>query len=380
MRKSALVFLVFFAIYASSAQRGLGWGDSGEFQHWILGGADPFALRGFSNIHPLYIWICRAICTTPFHVALISAFFGALSVAGLCLCTNSAPLAVAFGFSHMLWWLSSLAEVQTMNLAICAFATLFFLKYFESGKGAHCLAAAFLAGLELECHNFALLLLPVFFAFALSRRASVKLLVLSALTFCLGASYWLWALFTRGVADVLVGAYGAKVAGFWPLDAKAAAFNYALAAISFVPLTICALARTREAAVKPSAAPTRMCAFVLFCINALFVARYFVPDQATFILPTLFFAYIAFCPAGVSWRRAIIASFAGLASIVAAFALLAHAPQDTARTKRHPGRDDARYFAFPWKAYEDSAARCAASLGLDAKEWDGYNMERISEK
>ena len=56
LRFAALV-AAFFALYALTAQRGVGWGDSGEFQHrildlpdGILGGCESFAVA-----HPLYV-------------------------------------------------------------------------------------------------------------------------------------------------------------------------------------------------------------------------------------------------------------------------------------------------------------------------------------
>ena len=107
LKRTSSRFLVlalgFFALYALTAQRGLGWGDSAEFQDWILNHAEWICGTQFSNAHPFYVVFCRLVAGTPFAVTLVSAFFGALSVGGLYLCTRQVALSVLFGLSHMLW-------------------------------------------------------------------------------------------------------------------------------------------------------------------------------------------------------------------------------------------------------------------------------------
>lgn len=265
----------------------------------------------------------------------------------------------------MTWWLSCVAEVQTMNLALSVFGTLAFMKWLERGDGAWFAIAAFLAGVQLEAHNFALLSLPVYAVAAFAKRLSFKWMAFSAAAFAIGASYWIYAFFTRGPVDVLVGAYGAKVSGFLPSDWRVTAFNFALAALSFAIPIILAIRH----GVKRSP-------FIvaLFAINALFFVRYFVQDQATFLLPTLFFTYLLIRCENLKPREANILAGFQLLLPVFAFCVLCKMPPDAERAKRHPYRSDAAYFALPWKFHDDSADRCAAELG-DA--WDGYNAERV---
>lgn len=361
---SLLLFLAFFALYAFTAQRGLGWGDSGQFQAWILGDCD-FGVKGFSNLHPLYVATAKIFARTPYAVTLVSSFFGALAVAGVALCCRSIGFGVLFGLSHMVWWLSCVAEVQTMNLAFTAFETLAFLKWLECKDGRWFVAMSALAGLHLEIHNFALLALPVYAAAALVRRIPFRTAAAAALAFCICASYWLYAFFTRGPADVLVGAYSAKVAGFMPGDWKTAAFNFALAGLSFAVPAVLAICRGFKRS------PFML---ALFGINALFFARYFVPDQATFLLPTLFFAYLMIRDTAISAGESLALSLVQIILPVAAFCVLLEMPQDAKRAERHPYRDDAAYFALPYKFFDHSADRCAAELG---GVWDGYNAERM---
>lgn len=251
-----------------------------------------------------------------------------------------------------------------MNLALTVFGTWAFAKWLESGKEGFFAIAAFLSGVQLEVHNFALLALPVYAVAALAKKLGVKWIAVSAGAFAVGASYWLYALFTRGPSDVLVGAYADKVAGFLPSDWKVAVFNMALAALSLAAPAILAIRHGLRR--EPFFA-------ALFAIHALFFVRYFVPDQAMFLLPTLFFAFLMLRSEKLSPRET--GMLAGLQFIIpaCAFLIMRQLPQDAERAKRHPHRDDAAYFALPWKFNDDSADRCAAEQG---GVWDGYNAER----
>ena len=363
---AAAVFTVFFAVYAFTAGRGLGWGDSGEFQHWILDGVDLSSRKGFSNIHPLYVWLGRSVASTTFGVNVISSFFGALALAGFFLLTRNLAVTVLFGFSHALWWLSTTAEVLTMSLAFVVFETFFFLKWLRGGRLGHLVAFAFLNGLHLEAHNLALLALPVYaVAFANhawrvrpARRFACGAAAVAA--WAAGASYWLFNFFARGPADVLFGSYGAQVSGVLPGSWPTAVFNWALAAMSFAPVPFLWKRRgNREPYIV-----------ALFAVHFVFWIRYFIISQFTFVLPSLFFAYLV---AAMSRRNVSFAAFSGLLAIdfalpVAAFLTLS-AIGFPSWYWSHPHRDDAAYFALPWKFNDDSADRCASEMNGP---WDGY--------
>lgn len=360
LKRAAALFVGFALLYALTAQRGLGWGDSGEFQHWVLDRTELICGLSFSNAHPLYVAFCRLVASTPFAVTLVSSFFGALAVAGLYLASRKVSLALLFGLSQMLWWLSCVAEVQTMNLAFTAFETYLLLEYLRSRRIGWFYALAFLAGLHLEVHNFALLALPVYAVIALRDRR----LYFAPLAWAVGAAYWLFAVFTRGPVDVLVGVYGAKVAGALPANWLVTGFNLVLAAISFaVPV---ALWRWREkGGSRPFAFPAVL---ALFAINFLFFIRYFVPDQATFLLPSLFFAYLLVAETPLKVNRLVALALIQLLLPVAAALALESLPRPASR-QEHKYRDDAQYFALPWKFLDDSADRYAAELGGT---WTGY--------
>ena len=344
----------FFLLYALGAQGGgEAWGDSAEFQEWVLRRTEFVCGAHFSNAHPFYVAFCRLVASTQLGVTLVSSFFGALSVGGFFLCTRRVGLSVVFGLSHMLWWNSSVAEVQTMNLAFTAFETWCLLTFLDTRRTGWLIALAVLAGLHLNVHNFALLAYPVY-AVVLDRQVASAAKVgracatLAGLVFlwALAALPWLWACVVRGPADVLVGNYGAKVAGLWPSNLTLTAFNLALAAMSFFPPV--ALWWWSRKSGSWDRVPHVAVLVALFALNFLFFIRYFVPDQATFLLPTLFFAYLLVSTCEL--RRNRLAALLAMQVLLPllAWQVLLQLPTPDWKAK-HAGRNDAAYFALPWK-------------------------------
>lgn len=374
--------LGFFALYALTAQRGLGWGDSGEFHYRILRCADGLlgGCDSFATAHPLYAAIARSLCSTPYQVTLISSLFGAFAVAGFWLCSRNLALAVAFGLSHALWWLSCVAEVYTMSLTFVAFETLFLMRFLASRRLGWLVALAALNGVHVELHNFALLPLPVYLlaaAASLRGAGAGRIAVsfgLSAAAWAAGASFWLWALATRGLRDVLVGSYGGEAFGLLPSNWTVAGFNLALSGLSFVAPLALAWRAARAGASRPSsprpsaAGPADSCLKALLAVHAIFFVRYFIVSQFTFVLPTAFFAYLLVARVRLGRGRALALAAMQLLLPLVAWQLLASLPVPAWRP-RHKYRDEARYFALPWKCGDDSADRCAAEV---EGPWDGY--------
>lgn len=369
IRFLALV-VAFFALYALTAQRGLGWGDSGEFQYRILQCPDGI-LNGcdsFATAHPLYISFARLLCHTPFQITLLSALFGALAVGGLFLLTRSVALSFLFGLSHMLWWLSCITEVQTMNLAFIVLETILIFKFLDTDKPTWLIIAAFVTGLHLNCHNFALLAAPAF-AY-LFTRASVKAAVCAYVAGCLGAAYWLLAILALGPQNVLVGSYGAQVSGLLPSDLLITGFNIALSSMSFaVPAILAWLGRGNRT--ETIANGKRTVLWILFVTHGLFFIRYFVQDQAMFLLPTLLFAFLLVSRTPIKRTSMIILTAVQLFLPVLVYLTLSQLPTPESRTK-HPYRNDATYFALPWKFHDSSADKCAAEHDGP---WNGYTRD-----
>lgn len=376
---AALLFVGFFALYALTAQRGLGWGDSGEFQYRVLvckdgllGGCDSFA-----TAHPLYVALARFVCATPWHVTLVSSFFGALALVGFWLCSRQKAWTVILGLSHALWWLSCVAEVYTMSLAFLAFETFFLLKFLASRRAVWILALALLNGLHLEVHNFALLAAPVYLAafFYVLRPQGVgrtlRAFVACAVLWAVGAAFWLYALAVRGPRDVLVGSYGGKAFGLLPSNWTATGFNLALTALSFVVVAL-ALFISRKSLPRLFGDANRAVAdkflWGLFVLHGLFFVRYFVIDQFTFVLPTLFFATLLVSRVELKSNRAGAFLAMQLLLPLLACQLLSSVAVPSWRA-RHKYRNEAQYFAWPWKCQDDSADRYAKEIG---KPWNGY--------
>jgi len=373
-KRTFLMFLAitvgFLVLYAATAQRGLGWGDSGEFQFRILeGGVGTLAdCDSFATAHPLYVALAKAFCHTPFHVTFISCVFGALAVGGFFLCSRNLALTVLWGLSHAVWWLSCVAEVYTMSLAFLAFETFCLLRYLEYRRMLWLIALFALNGLHLELHNLALLALPVyaFVWFRDVRRNGPMRSALPPLAWLFGASFWLESLVVRGAADVLYGSYGGQTLGLLPKNWTIAAFNLALTAMSLVvPFLIWWWHRRSGCGWK---LPVGGVIVALFGVNFLFFVRYFIISQFTFALPTLFFAYLAVSRLELRANRAISLALMQMLLPVLAWQVLEQLPRPRFYA-RHKYRNDAKYFALPWKFADDSADRYAAELG---GKWNGY--------
>ena len=365
-----LIVMGFFALYALTAQRGLGWGDSGEFQYRILHGAAGLVsdCESFATAHPLYVALAKAICSTPFQVTLLSSLFGALAVGGFFLCTRNAPLAVLLGLAHGLWWLSCVAEVYTMSLTFVAFETFCLLRYLKVRRAGWLVALFLLNGLHLELHNLALLALPVYVAVLIREAKTLGPLraCLPLPAWCLGAAPWLQALVTRGAHDVLVGGYGSQTFGLLPENWTIAAFNLALSAMSFFAPV--ALWWWNRRAGRRIDFRSQWPIVALFAVNFLFFVRYFIISQFTFVLPTVFFAYLLVSSLELKRNRAIPLAVLQVLLPLMAYEILAQMPRPQFYAS-HKYRNDAKYFALPWKFNDDSADRYAAELG---GEWNGY--------
>ena len=382
MKRNLIAFVLiamgFFALYALTAQRGLGWGDSGEFQYrvlhctGVLSGCDSFA-----TAHPLYVALAKAVCRTPFHITLLSAFFGALAVAGFHLCSRNLGMTVAFGLAHAMWWMSCVAEVYTMSLAFMAFETFFLLQYLRKRTFGWLVALVFLNGLHCTLHNLALLSLGVYAAVLLLRRREVGFAAWTVETLAAigawmaGASFWLHAALTRGVADVLVGGYGKQALGFLPANTTVTAFNLALSAMSFfAPLAVWWWSRHPRKGHPPVGAGPSLGwpVTALLVLHFVFFVRYFIVSQFTFVLPSVFFAYLLASRFALGRERAIPLAVLQVLIPLMACQLLQMVPVPSWRSG-HKYRNEATYFALPWKFNDDSADRCAAEV---EGPWKGY--------
>lgn len=392
----AIVGMVFFIIYALTAQQGISWQDSGEYQFRVLDhGVDTLLVGGIARIHPAYIGTCRAFVAiaspfaSPCHaVTLFSGFCMAVALGLmswlLSLCTGrraiAAMAAASLGLAHMAWWLSCMAEVYTMSLAFIFAELLLLRKSFNDPRFWPLLF--FVNALHLCAHDFALIGLAVYgISFLAAGNWKRPLLILPCIAaFALGGIP-VWVLMVRymaagnslvaAVSSLLFGeAFAEQVTGTGSLRTGFLLANLGLAAMSFVtPAWLFAASGFRSGLSGDK--PFKRALIAVTALHALFWIRYNVPDQATFVLPTL---GLLFLWAGIGMsahpRRAVAAVAIGvalqlLAPIVATSIL--HTPSfESVAAKIHsrvlPYRDDISYWMKPWKHNEHSAEMFAADV------------------
>jgi hypothetical protein len=147
--------------------------------------------------------------------------------------------------------------------------------------------------------------------------------------------------------------------------------NAGLASLNFAsllgPLALLGAARAR----RRLGGPLSLAIGAIALVEIIFVSRYHVPDQFTFLLPSLLMIAL-FAGVGLavladgSTRRRRTAVIAVVISVLLPPAvyglspwLLQVARVDAYRARQLPYRDEARYWLVPWKQNEDSAERFA---------------------
>ena len=245
-----------------------------------------------------------------------------------------------------------------------------------------------LCGVHFSVHNLALLALPVY-AYLVWRNVKgpnrAGRLAMIALCWALGASPVIllalrkYALsgFALTVRSVFVGSFGGAVFGLVPPSPKLFFLNVALAAMSFAMPAACLGASLWSTRVRgkplertPAEAQLRIPLVVILAIHALFLVRYFVPDQAFFLLPTLVLSLLLVSPGlAVERRPALALASCVVLGVVVPLLAVRIAPRLDRGT--HPGRDDVKYFAIPWKFNEKSCDRLVKERGLEDV-WAGY--------
>jgi hypothetical protein len=174
---SALVGLAALVVYATTAQRGISWQDSGEYQYKFLAEAYDWEVgAGIARLHPTYILLTRLLAAclpwvgVPYVYTLSSGVGMALALAVLVLTVYGMTrslragclAAVLLGGAHMAWWLSTMAEVYTWSLALLMLELACLMKTLRERSFAWFAGAIFFNGFHFGVHHFALLNLPVY--------------------------------------------------------------------------------------------------------------------------------------------------------------------------------------------------------------------------
>ena len=397
-----LIILLFSLLYLLTAQQGYSWQDSGEYQFRVLAGEGYQWTLGIAREHPLYIAGARiwsSLFPDRLQVWSINLFSGLgmtlalIALAGvLSRLTRSIPATLlallTLGFSHMVWWMSCMAEVYTWSIAFLLSSLYILYRFLESRSAYFLLLLFFLNGLHLSVHNFALFELP-FYLFILfrhllplSRSRQTTLLLLSLLAYSLGSAPIIrlclsFLLEGHTVVETLQNLLFGKdyqdvVLGGGPLKPKLILANYALAAFSLV--NPCWLLSLRGIFTLKRSLPGKETLFKrlllgLSLMHLIFWIRYFVSDQATFILPTLALLSIwtgigaASLPRSREGRILLPLCLTGLLLSILSPPIAGRAlsmGRFSALVKRQrslPGRDETSYWLSPWKSVEKSAQR-----------------------
>ena len=328
------------ALYLATCQRGISWQDSGMFQWRVLRG-DYRGDLGLALAHPLYIAAGRAIvCAAPGQVGfLLNAFSGvgmAVALANLAAAATllthkrliGAAAAAMLAVAHTAWWLATVAEVYTWSLAGLTAELWLLIALIHRPRRLKLAALAFVNGLGLCVHNFALLPLPVYLILAVVLVANKRLpawsIAAAAGAYLAGAGLYVGMTIELAartgdplgaIGSALFGSrYAPDVLNVVPGGSHWRA-NLALAAMNFLsflsPLAVIGWVRFRRR--LGGAVAAALGAITL--IEAGFVIRYPVPDQFTFLLPTLAMVALA---AAVGLDAAVRASRAWRAAAVAA--------------------------------------------------------------
>ncbi len=393
-----LTFIASSILYRATCQRGVSWQDSGMFQ-WRVLTADYTGELGLALAHPLYIAAAQILKISPFgNIAARLNFFSGLGMA-VALATLASvvfsltgrrwigfTVAAMLAVTHTVWWLSTIAEVYTWSAAGLAVELWLLVCLLCKPRWQTLAGLTFINGLDLGIHNFALLPLPVYAAVAIvlvmKGRLSVRALLISVLFYILGAGPYLFMIaelylktgsINSAINSALFGGRFASAVFNTSTSWSYMRENTALAAMNFVNLLL-PLAILGVITLKRYLANVGAVAFTsITIIELLFVIRYSVPDQFTFLLPLLVLLSVlagvglaVLADVSLLWKRIAIA--ASLLSIAMPPVFYAAAPSlvhqlkiDAHRSRELPFRDEVRYWLVPWKQNEYSAELFAAA-------------------
>ncbi len=396
-------FLLFSVLYISTAQQTVSWQDSGLLQ-WRILTSDYSGSLGLALAHPTYIAIGRFFLMLPFgsealRINSASGVGMALALANLTLIgvyltgsrfvgfAVSAMLSVA----HTVWWLSTIAEVYTWDAAIFTAELLVLIRLIKKPTVMTAVILFFLSGIELGIHNFALLPLPVYVVSTALLFRNNKMLPLCVVLFCgaflAGAAPIIFLVFQNAsvsgdlravLLSALFGQYSAQVLNSSPAW-HYMKVNAALTSLNFInillPLAAVGWFRMPRRTGTHIAAPL----MIIAAVHVVFFIRYPVPDQVTFVVPSLIMTGIA-SMMGIKILSECSALHKKFIVVMIVFSMCAPpfcyrmlpsllensgvAPQ---RDRTLPFRDEMRYWATPWKHNEISARRFAETALREAE-------------
>lgn len=383
--------LVTLLLYAATASPYIQWQDYGHFVQRAVEG-ELLNPLGLALVHPLHYWLGQAALLLPIEpphaLSLVSALAGALAVANVFGIvrgvTGRLPAAwlaaAALAVANTFWRMSTMPEVYTLTAALLTAEIWLLLRWEQTGQARWMVLVFAANGLSLANHNLALLTLPVIGLAALVASARGRLpwrIVPAALCAWLaGAAPYLVLVVMQWIdsgdlagtiRSALFGNTWAGAVANVTLPVLPLLTSVAFTVASFpnltLPLVVVGLAQARRLA--PGLPYTRRVLGAALAIHLLFVLRYNVIDQYTFLVP----AY-ALLAVYAGWGfHALLAAGAPRWLAPGAAALLLLTPAiypamaiaarnfnvlgEQARNK--PYRDDYRYLLEPWGIGHTSA-------------------------
>lgn len=391
------IFLAAACFYTLTAQQGVSWQDSGEYQWRCLRG-DFVQGVPLCRSHPSYIAMGWGILKlTGGNAWALNAFSGVaaaialanLSALGALLTARrwvSLVVVLALGMSHAFWWLASVAEIYSLSVALLTANLYLLVKFDQTTRKRFFFLLVFLNGLGVSVHNFALLPIPVYVVYFAFATYGGKLRwgdwLWAAGLWLVGASPLIAACVFQGVTNQLsitelireatVGPYSSSVTNLIG-QSKHFRANVILSAMSGLnPLWVLAIIGVvRVWARQGRAIASSLVAITV--IQVVFFVRYPVPDQFTFILPTLVMIAVLGCVglgALADWAtpkwRAVLACAMLLSAVAQPIVYAAgsrYVQQNVGQIRKRelPFRNEADYWLTPWKHNKDSAARFASA-------------------
>lgn len=391
-----LLLTVSFVLYAATASRGIQWQDAGHNILRAMTGEVHHPL-GLALAHPLHHLLGR-LAVAPgwlepaLAVTLISSLAGAFAVANTFGCVRlltrngGAGLFAAGSLAvcHTCWQWSTLAETYTLTAALLAGECWCLVAYVRSRHRRFLWGMLLLNGLGLGNHLQALLTTPVLAIVALLalRRREVRWpgVAIGAVLWVAGSLPYTALVLTEmldsgqviaTVRSALFGRlYSNQVLSMIP-SARVLAVSLAAILYSFpnllIPAAVYGLLRPRSQDVPALAWKVLLAGLIL---HALFVLRYNVIDQHTFLLPT-YVLLALFAGIGAArvlrWPNARRRRFLCVTGVVLCLTTPAVYGLASATARRaglfegtlhnKPYRDDYAYLLTPWSVAERSAER-----------------------
>jgi hypothetical protein len=316
-------------------------------------------------------------------MSLVLAILGVLSARVTSTLWIGFFTALIFSQMHTVWWLATIAESYPLYAVFFIVELWVFVEFLKRPNAKLLILLFFINGLSLNVHNFALVSLPVYGGMlvfvVMKKKISAKYLFFSMAAFCAGASFYLYLIFDLvfkgesfafAASSALFGDFSEAVLNvktgwsFFKVNAALASLNF----ISFVvPFAIVGWVNMRR---ELDGASTFFIGG-LTLLHFIFVARYAVPDQFMFLLPSLLLIMLAvslgmktLCK--LNKKRfvivtAIVSCVAPLIIYVNFLSILSFFEITVSRETKRPFRDEIRYWAVPWKHNEFSAERFASA-------------------